>query len=70
MALHYKLNEVEETTLEKWVNSRKVKTALYKGGGKLTLTFSESGIGLHIQANVMKDGVSLMTHDVTDYESW
>jgi len=64
----YTLNDSENAALEKWVNRPKVKKALK--AGKLTLTFSETGIGMHIQADVMKDGQSLVTLDATDYGSW
>lgn len=74
--MRYKLNEVEEKTLEEWVNSRRVKSALRKGA-KLSITFTETGIALHKMAELDK-GLSAadavvyppLSKDITDYDCW
>lgn len=74
--MRYKLNEVEEKTLDKWISSRKVKSALYKGA-KLSITFTETGIGLHKMAELDKglhaDDMVVyppLSKDITDYGCW
>jgi hypothetical protein len=72
----YTLNDTENATLEKWLNTRAVKSAIKKGA-KLSLTFHETGIGLHIMAELDK-GAWINeafanpppSKDITDYGSW
>lgn len=72
----FTLNETENATLEKWLNTRVVKGAMKKGA-KLSLTFKETGIGLHIMAELDKGVPPTQaviypppSKDVTDYGSW
>lgn len=74
--MQYRLNETEEKTLEKWLNTKAIKGALKKGA-RLSLTFSETGIGRSVIAKL--DNGILPTQyiiypppqkDITDYKSW
>jgi hypothetical protein len=72
----YTLNDTENATLEKWLNTRAVKSAIKKGA-KLSLTFHETGIGMHIMAELDKgvfpDDMVVyppLSKDITDYGSW
>jgi hypothetical protein len=63
------LHQTEELRVIEWLKSRKVQR-LIKKGDDLAIVFSrKSGIGVTVTATV-KLGDTILSKDVTDYESW
>ena len=64
----YKLNEMEEFTLNAWLSKPKQKNLLKNG--KLALVFSQSSMGGKCIAKILSDSGEEAEFDITDYAAW